>query len=331
MISGSRTSRRALALILFSCGLGIGATIILPRLTDWIPYDYAVYVQGARLVRAGMDPHAQLPYWYPLPIVLFTTLPWSFLPDQFAWAFAFIPLGLLHVYYGKRAIAWWLFFPVLINVMFAQAEGWLIFPLIWILNDAPIKASFGMIALMFKPAYGMLLVPYRLWEWWRARRWRDLAWLAGLTALTCGAAFSVDPQWHIHFLNGIARRGDNVELIQRNMTMWAFVARGGAYWFALAAVVIIFGALAIPLARVHTTRGDVLLAAMLLFFPNGLNPVSSMMVLPLAQTGREIAILVIASWIAAGLDILVGGFGGVYLVIVLTALALRVRRLRSSQ
>jgi hypothetical protein len=152
-----------------------------------------------------------------------------------------------------------------------------------------------------------------------------------LTALTCGAAFSVDPQWHIHFLNGIARRGDNVELIQRNMTMWAFVARGGAYWFALAAVVIIFGALAIPLARVHTTRGDVLLAAMLLFFPNGLNPVSSMMVLPLAQTGREIAILVIASWIAAGLDILVGGFGGVYLVIVLTALALRVRRLRSSQ
>jgi len=280
------------------------------------------------MVRAGIDPYAVLSYWYPLPIVLFTTLPWSFLPDRFAWAFAFIPLGLLHLRYGRRAVLWWLFFPLLIGVAYAQAEGWLILPLFWLLEDAPVKAPFGIIALMFKPAYGMFLVPYRLGQWLRDRRWRNLAWLAALGGATFGAAFWVDPAWLKYWFSAILRRPMNAALAERNMTVWAFLDRGELGVLALAVLLVILAWLSVPLLRVAGTRADLFLALSLFFFLPGLNPVSSMMVLPLAKTQNEILVLVAVSWLVAGLDTAVGGFGGAYLVIVLAALALRVRRQR---
>ncbi len=307
---------------------GIGAAWLLPAMISWQPYDYAIYMQGARMVRAGIDPHAQLPYWYPLPITLFTTVPWSFLPDQFAWAFAFIPAGLLHLHWGRRAILWWLFFPFLINLAYAQAEGWLILPLIWLLDDAPIKSSFGMWALLFKPAYGVLLIPYRLWSWWQARRWRDGRWLIGLTIIAFGAAFVVDPLWWWHWFNGVIHRSENPELRLRNMTVWAFPEHGTIGFVLLGLFLVAFIALGIPLWQSQKYRGQVLLMVSLCFFPGGLNPVSSMMGMFLAETTGEILTLVAVSWGVAGLDALVGGFGGVYLLIVLAAMAIRVRRKR---
>ncbi len=322
---------RTATIVGFSILGGIVAAYVMPLLVNWTPYDYSIYVQGARMMRAGQDPHALLPYWYPLPIVLFTTLPWSFLPDRFGWAFAFIPLGLLHLRFGRRAILWWLFFPLLINVAYAQAEGWLILPLTWILEDAPVKSSFGMMALLFKPAYGMLLAPYRIWGWLCARRWENLAWLLGLAAVAAGAAFAVDPQWEWHWLNGVLHRSENPELIQRNMTVWAFADRGAAWLVVLAVLLVALAALTVVMFRSSELRGDVLLALSIFFFPGGLNPVSSMMVIPLAQTSGEILTLVVVSWLVAGLDVAVGGFGGMYLLIVLVALALRWRRYRLSR
>jgi len=305
------------------------AALLMPRITAWIPYDYQVYVQGARLIRAGLDPHAALPYWYPLPITLFTTVPWSFLPDQFAWAFAFIPLGLLHLRYGKRAPLCWLFFPLLINVMYGQAEGWLLFPVFWILEDARGKASLGMLALMFKPAYAMLTMPYRVAQWIRDRRWRDLFTLLGLGGGMMGAAFLIDPAWHWHLIGGLARRGDNPELRARNMTIWAFVERGGMWFIPLGLCLIAGVLLGIAAWRAKETRAHLMLAVSLFTFPNGLNPVSSMMVLPFVETRNEILALVATSWLVAGLEVLTGGFGGFYLANVFVALALRVRRVKA--
>jgi hypothetical protein len=317
--------RKNIAIIGLSILGGLGATWIIPMFISWYPYDYSVYIEGARMVRAGADPYSKLPYWYPLPIVLFTTLPLSFLPDRFAWAFAFVPLGLLHIRFGRRAVLWWLFFPLLINLAFAQFEGWLILPLFWVLENAPGKASIGILALMFKPAYGLFLVPYRLFSWLRARQWKELIWLLGLGGIMFSAAFLIDVKWPLHWLSAVLRRGDNPELIMRNMTVWAFIDHGGLWFVPLVLLLAVLSFLAVPLLRAQDTRSDVLLALSLFFFP-GLNPVSSMMVMPLAKTTTEILVLVVVSWMVAGLDILLGGFGGVYLLIVLAALALRARR-----
>ena len=320
-----------LGIIVLSIVGGLAATVILPRVVDWIPYDYLVYVQGGRMIRDGINPHAMLPYWYPLPITLFTTVLWSFLPDQFAWAFAFIPLGLLHLRYGKSAPLAWLFFPLLINLAYAQAEAWLLFPMFWLLNDEPTKSSIGILALMFKPAYGMLIVPYRIVQWIRDRCWRNLSVLIVLGIIMFGAAFIVDPAWIGHFIDAILHRGDNPELRVRNMTLWAFARYDWiGYGLAILAIAILLW-LSIRLWRHNRARADVLLAWSLFIFPNGLNPVSSMMVLPLMQTPRELLALVIVSWGVAGLDIIVGGFGGVYLLIVLVALVIKQRRLALQQ
>ena len=322
----SESRWRTLAIVLLSVAGGIGAIFVLQQIMSELPFDYDIYMQGARMIRAGADPYAVLPFWYPLPIVLFTIVPWSFLPDQFVWAFATIPLGLLHLRYGRRTVLLWVFFPLLINVAYAQAEGWLVLPLIWLMEDAPFKASVGIIALMFKPAYVILLAPYRVIGWVRAGRWRELVCLGVLTVITFGAAFLVDPAWPLHWWSAILRRGDSPGLVERNMTIWAFTNRGGLWWVPLALLLAALVLLAIPLIRSKEGRAAILLGSSLFIFPNGLNPVSSMMVMPLAKSRSEIMILVALSWMIAGLEIMIGGFGGLYLVIVLAALALTARR-----
>ena len=323
----SESRWRTLAIVLLSVAGGIGAIFVLQQIMSELPFDYDIYMQGARMIRAGADPYAVLPFWYPFPIVLFTIVPWSFLPDPFVWAFATIPLGLLHLRYGRRTVLLWVFFPLLINVAHAQAEGWLVLPLIWLLEDAPFKASFGIIALMFKPAYALLLAPYRIIGWVRGRRWRELACLGGLTVITFGGAFLVNPGWPLQWWSAILRRSDNTELFERNMTIWAFTNRGGLWWVPLALLLAALVLLAIPLIRSKEGRAAILLGSSLFIFPNGLNPVSSMMVMPLAKSTPEILTLVGVSWVVAGLEVVIGGFGGLYLVIVLVALALTARRL----
>jgi hypothetical protein len=305
---------------------GLVATAAVPEFISWIPYDYSVYVEGARFERQGADPYSQLEYWYPLPIVAFTTMLWSFLPDRFAWAFAFIPLGLLHLRFGKRAILWWFFYPLLINVAYAQAEGWLVLPLFWILEDAPRKGIVGILAVTFKPAYGLLLVPYRLYEWFTSRRWSRLIWLVGIGSVMLATAFLIDLAWLGHWFNAILRRGDNLTLIERNMTVWSFVFRGGLWYIPFALIIFALVLISIPMLRCRQTRAATLLCLSLMIFPGGLNPVSSMMVIPLAHSMTEILVLVVTSWLVAGLEILIGGFGGLYLLIVFVALWICWRR-----
>ena len=321
-------SRKQAAIIGLSIVGGLFAVLIMPRLTEWIPYDYSVYVKGARLVREGQNPHALLSYWYPLPVVLFTTLPMSFLPNEFAWAFALIPLGLLHLHYGRQTVKWWLFYPLLINVAYGQAEGWILLLLVWLLEDkSPAKSSLAIWALMFKPAYGVFLIPYRLWGWLRARQYRSFAWLSGVMLFAMGAATLVEPTWLFQMISGVLRRHDHAVLLERNMTIWAFFQQGG-WWLAVLPLFLLpLIYLSWRLFQFPAARAELMLAWSLFFFPDGLNPVSSMMIMPLVREKSHITILVVFSWLVMGLDNLVNGFGGVYLLIVLMALWLRLRSL----
>jgi len=328
------TRNRILAVVLASVVVGFGLAYLqpylFPMLNNWTP-DYRVYIDGARLVRAGQDPHALLPYWYPLPIVLFTTLLWSYFPYQYAVAFALIPVGLLILRYGRWAPLWLMFVPLAINVLYAQAEGWLILPIFWILEGQAILGSVGITALMFKPAYGILLVPYRIWRWFKQRNRLAFVWLFGLVILTFGVAFFVESNWPIQWFNGVTRRHNDAGLITRNMTVWAFFHPDRPLW-SLAILALILSALiylVYSLWRYERARGGVLLSLTLFFFPGGLNPSNSMMIIPLIKNPGEIVALSAVSWVTIILDNSTkGGFGGYHLIIVLAAMFLLLRRLR---
>jgi hypothetical protein len=317
---------RTWVIVALSILFGVLGAVVLTQWMPAVPFDYAIYMEGARMVRAGQDPYATLPFWYPLPIVLFTIVPWSCLPDLFWWAFALIPLGLLHLHFGKRTPLTWLFYPLLVNVAYAQAEGWLILPLVWLLRDVPIQSSLAMLAFLFKPAYVVLLAPYRLFEWVRARDERKLKWLVGLTVVTFGAAFVAQPAWLANWFAAIQRRGASPGLIERNITAMAFWQRGEAWWLPLGLLGAAWLLLTFAGWRYRETRGASLVAASLMTFPNGLYPVSVALVLPFVETTGEILVLVLVSWLIPTLEIFTGDFGGYYLSIVLVALALRVRR-----
>jgi hypothetical protein len=219
----------------------------------------------------------------------------------------------------------------LVNVAYAQVEGWLVLMLVWLLDDeSPVKSSLAIIALLFKPAYGIFLVPYRLWCWLRSRQYKSLAWLVGTTLVTMGAATLVEPAWPVQWFVGVMHRHENVNLTERNMTIWAFTERGGVWLVVLSLFLILLMVMSWRLLRFPEARGEVLLAWSLFFFPGGLNPVSSMMIMPLVREKSHIIILVIISWLVVGIESLMNGFGGMYLLIVLAALALRLRFLLTS-
>jgi len=328
------TRNRIIVVVLITFLVGFGVAFLqpylFPILNNWTP-DYRVYIDGARLVREGLDPHALLPYWYPLPVVLFTTMLWSFLPYQYAVAFSLIPIGLLILRYGRWAPLWLMFVPVIINVLYSQAEGWLLLPIFWILEGQAILGSVGIVALMFKPAYGMFLVPYRFWRWFRQRNRLAFSWLLGLGTVTAAAAFLVEPTWPIQWINGVLRRHDNAGLITRNMTVWAFFHPDRPRWLlvVLGIMIVTLIYLTIALWRYDRARCGVMLSLSLFFFPGGLNPSNSMMVIPLIKNPREIVMISAVSWIAIILDNgSPGGFGGYHLFIVLAAMALLLRRLK---
>ncbi len=328
------SSKGTLVIVMLSFAIGFGAAFLqpylFPVLNAWTP-DYYVYWNGARLAMEGLDPHALLNYWYPLPVVLVTTMPWALLPYRFVLAFAIIPLCLLVLRYGRWTPLWLLFVPIIINTLWAQAEAWLIFAVFWILEGQAVKGSVGIIALMFKPAYGIFLVPYRLWTWYRDRHFKAVAWLIGGSVILMGAAFVMQPAWPLQWFNGILRRHNNASLIKRNMTVWSYFDpdRSPLLLILLILILLTLIILVIQLWRFKEARAGVALSLSLFFFPGGLNPANSMMVIPLIRTPGEILLMCAVSWGVRLLDIRTpGGFGGYYLLIVLAAMALLLRRLK---
>jgi hypothetical protein len=322
--------------IIIGCSIiaGLIATVVVPLLPYFghgLPDDYVVYMDGAWLVRQGLNPHELLDYWYPLPVVLFSTMWWSFLPREFAWAFAVIPLGLLHLRYGRWAPLWWIFWPLMINVLYGQVEGWLVLFLFWLLEDKPVKNGLSIIALLFKPAYGMLLVPYRLWGWWQERRYRNFGWLFAFMTISMGSAFIVEPRWLVQWFTGVTRRNEHAGLIESDMTIWAFRRYDDAWLLLLPLLLGLFYYLVSSLWKYKEARPGTLLAMSVVLFPGGLNPVSTMMVIPLLQTRNEIIVMVSVSWIVFALNVLLLGPQTLYLFIVVTALFLFLRRLQNAR
>lgn len=302
-------------LLLALCGVILAFLIPrLPRELDWLPYDYSLYLAWGQALR-----HGQITYSYPLPTIFWVFAPLSLLPAPFIFVWAAAPFLFLLAIFGRKGIILWLYFPLLVQTAFAQLDGWLILPLWWLVNNRPLLAPLGAVLLMVKPTLAPLAILVALVRWFVRREWQQLKWFTFILVIFLAPAFVIDPLWLVHFIQQLPVRATEVNVLTRSSSLWAFVWHGGFTLLLLPILFLIILALTLKIIR-RRKRAIATAEALNLIFVPFLYLSNSTLLAPLLTSTRELVILTAIAWVAVGLDILAGGFGGVYVLIPVTAL-----------
>lgn len=284
------------------------------RLTEILPTeDYFYFRESAQMLWEGVSPYARPKLFYPLYTVV-----WLFTPllvgEWYRWVWLFAPLAFLHLILGRKAILLWLFYPVFVSLRYGQVDGWLLLPIFALLQNSR-WAPLGAALTLIKPQTAFLLVAYRGIQWLRAREFQKiiLAIVAALILVT--PAFVLQPNWIPEWLASV--RAHPTEECQ-NATIWGWTCFGSIWLVAS----LVYGALVLYLTWRVRDRATGLFLLGFLITPI-LYAYDFILVTPTLKNWRDCLVIVIVSWLAAGLDILVGGWGGAYSLIPLTALCLR--------
>lgn len=290
----------------------------------WHPYDYDLYRGWGVSLLQGIPT-----YSYPLPTIFWIGIPLALLPPQFAIVWAAAPFGFILYLLRGRGIPLWLYFPLLEQAAYAQLDGWLILPLSFLLANRPKLAPLGAVLLLTKPTVAPFVILYMLWYWLTHRQWQQLKWFGGILVVYLVPAFLIDPSWVSKFIAQLPVRATESNMIPRGASLWTWVWHGGVTLWLLPVLLLLVLVAVIYLARCVENLSETANVLNMLFVPT-LYASTFTLLIPNIRTLRESLVLVIVSWIAVLLDVLVGGWGGVYATIPLCALLLLVLRVRQT-
>ncbi len=307
------TGRRSILIALFAlAAFALGFEIILyaPRVLDvWKPYDYWLYTEMGRAVLEGRNPVGPQHY-YPLPTILWIFVPLALLPDWFRLVWVLGPFVSILALYRTRGISLALYAPVWFVVSDAMIDGWLLIPFAWLLENRPILAGLGAVAMLTKPQIALFAVAFMAARWLWTHDWKNLAAFAiGLTVF-CLPAFILDPFWIPHLLQVLPMRaGESMSLLPLlTSSVWAWWWLGG--WARIVFVAILLAA-AVFVGRAAGRDAVTFQSVNLLLLP--ILFVSNSITLAPALRDRSRRLVLIAISLAAfALDRVAGGFGGGY-------------------
>lgn len=307
-----------IALIALIAEFWLLAPSVLER---WRAFDYGNYVEMGYAVRQGETPYGPEHRYYPLPTVLWIFVPLSLLPDWFRIVWVIAPLVFLVVLFRRQVIPLFGFVPLWFVVGDGMLDGWLLLPLAWLLQNRTIWAGLGAALVLFKPQLAILAVMYALAHWLATRDWKNLSVFALTMLVFYVPSFIVNPNWIAQMLAVLPERAAQTAIVLPTMTgsVWAWKELG------LVGVLIVGMALTWTLIVVwRAWRSPEKRAAICQLFGLMLNPIlfgsNFVMAIPTLRGQKQILIVVLLSWLAFGLDKLIGNFGGGYALIPLAAL-----------
>lgn len=298
-------------------GLGIELIAFAPYFLERPLNDYAIYARWGSAARSGIwnPPEQYNPY--PLPTTLWIFVPLSLLPDWFKVVWTIGPYLILLYLYGKPGLIWWVFYPMMVQGGVGQMDAWLLLPLAWVLDRRPWLAGIGAVLLLFKPQIAWLTVLAAFVLWLVQRDKKNLGAFVITLAVLYIPAFVLDPLWFARMLQPMSVRAREFLLPTRGATIWGWWWHGDwavwliPLWVLLA---IVLAARVIKPKPLHTAQLVNLLITPVLYASN------LSMLIPTIRRTRDIILLTCVSWFGVLLDNLFGGFGGVYILLPLTAL-----------
>jgi hypothetical protein len=294
--------------------------VLVPKFQMNPPEDYDEYVDWANRFRGGAPKYPYLNP-YPLPTTLWIFTPLSLLPMWFSVIWTLIPFAFVLWRYKRDGVILWLYYPMLVQAALGQLEGILLLPLYWLLENKRWLAGVGAVLMLFKPQLSFLAIGYALINWLVQRDWRNLGSFTATLFVIYLPAFIIQPTWPLAMLSGMDERANEFLLPTRGATLWAWIWRDGlTVWLAPIVAVISIGLVGyVFFVRQQRIQAMQLLG--LLIMPVHY-AVSFTTVIPTLKTRRELATLTAISWVGVVIDTFAGGWGGAYVIIPITALAL---------
>lgn len=291
-------------------------------LTHWHAFDYGNYVEMGRALRLGQNPYGEHRY-YPLPTALWVFVPLSLLPDWFRLVWVLSPVILIVIIHRADGLLFLLFPPLWFAIGDGMLDGWLLLPLYWLLTNRPGWAGVGGALLLLKPQLALLLVIYRVGDWFIRRDMKNLHPFFLVLAVLFVPSFLIDPNWISQMLAVLpGRLSQSVDLgSQLTVSLWSWWYAGdwGRVGFALIVVAITL------CVRQHWKRASaraalieiVNLLVMIVILASSL-----IMLIPTLRGRKAIVVLIGVSWAAYLLSQLIGS-AAPWTLLPLTALYLQ--------
>lgn len=304
--------------------LAVELLTVLPYVLQvWYPYDYGRYVAMGNALRE--NPHSYgaraIDTWYPLPAQLWVFVLLSFMPDWFRLIWVLLPLAFILRRLGARALLLFLFPPLWFAIADGMVDLWLLFPLVWMLENRPGFAGLGVVLTFVKPQVTLLAALYLLPRWIAARDRKNLLAFGVTLIVFCLPAFLLEPDWVLKMLAALPERfskgGAQVQLMIASLWVWWRLGGLGYlifFAFAIAAAVLFWRAFQHTHNRVGAFQ-SLNLAMMPVLYAG-----STITVLPLLRQSTELIAIVLVALGAFVLDNALGGFGGGYALIPLVTL-----------
>lgn len=306
--------------------LAIEITYLLPTaLERWRPWDYGNYLLMGQAVREGINPYGPHRF-YPMPTILWIFVPLSLAPDWFRFFWILVPLAAVLILFRMQGLWLYLYTPLWFVVTDALFDAWLLFPLVWLFENRRTLAPIGAALLLFKPHVTAFVVGFMLVRWLWERDWRALTIFAGVFSALWLPSFVIDPYWPLKMLDSLPERVNYVSvlpLLTTAITSWWSL--GGFALVIFIALLIALIILFIRTMKIAPARAPAFQLLQLLILPTILAS-NLILVLPTLHKRNEIITIVFIGLVAFVLDRLLGGFGGGYAFIPLTALYLQTRR-----
>ncbi len=301
--------------------LVVELALLAPRvLESWRPYDYGLYLEMGRAVREGVNPVGARHY-YPLPTVLWLFAPLSLLPDWFRLVWVIAPFASILTVFRARGILLALFTPLWFNISDAMLDAWLLIPMLWLLENRPVLAGLGAVALLLKPQLALLTIAYRLVQWTLNRDGPNLATFVGALTVFCLPAFIFDAAWIEKLLAALPQRAHEsiavMPLLTSSVWAWWYLDESARFAFAaivLASAAFVWRAWSSPHRRAALVQQLNQLFVPVLFAANLVT------ILPTLRGHKQLLTVVAISLAALALDFALKGFGGGYALIPLAAL-----------
>ena len=295
---------------------------------EWLahpPNDYGIYVQWGMAERLGSGTYTfALPNYYPRPTTLWIFVPLSILPNWFALLWTIVPLFFTLWLFKRPGVILWLYYPMLVQAATGQMDGWLLLPILWLVENRPWFAGIGAALVLFKPQLGFATVLFALIFWFFKKDVRNLAAFASALCVLYLPAFITNPLWLPEMIDNMQVRANESILPTRGASLWAWAWHGGITLWLLPIVITVALVLVVYAFFVRGKRFQAVQLLGLLIMPV-LYASNFVTIIPLVKSSRQIVILTLASWGAVVIDTLAGGWGGAYALIPLTALYLLAR------
>ena len=297
----------------------------VPEWSAHPPNDYGIYVHWGTADRLGPEKYAYaLPNYYPRPTTLWVFVPLSILPNWFALFWTIVPLFFTLWLFKKPGVILWLYYPMLVQAATGQIDGWLLVPLLWLIENLPWFAGIGAALVLFKPQLSFAIVLFALIFWLSKKDVRNLSAFAATLCVLYLPAFITNPRWPLEMIDNMQVRANESILPTRGASLWAWAWHGGiTLWLlpiaGITAIALVYYVFSVRGRRFQAVQLLGLLIMPVLYVSNFVT------IIPLLKTPRQIVLLTVVSWIAVAIDTFAGGWGGAYALIPLAALYLLAR------